>query len=164
MSREFKQKDTLALQGLVGDCVNYGFSERESLAYIRGRFGKEISARTYYKFKKKVDNGEYSKQWLNYFTKVGFVIKHQQIIDVAEMIHKDTIRDYLIEQNRREEERSDLRIRQLRFDIRENSKLLQELTLGTPIVAQIKAKIDQLQQTTTTTTTTNNAQVLHSGK
>ena len=36
-------------------------------------------------------------------------------------------------------------IRRLRYEIRENAKLLQELSLGTPIVAQLKAKIDQLE-------------------
>ena len=61
------------------------------------------------------------------------------------MIQKDTIRDYLVEQNRIGEDKNKYDIRQLRYEIRENAKLLQELSLGTPIIAQIKAKIDQLQ-------------------
>ena len=140
---QFSKKDKQAVQALINDCVNYGFSQNESLAYVKARFGKEISVGTYYKFKKNIDNGTYSQQWLNYFTRIGFVIKHQQIIEVIEMVQKDTIRDYLIEQNQTGEDRSQFNVRSLRTDIRENAKLLQELTLGTPIIAQIKAKLDQ---------------------
>jgi hypothetical protein len=140
----FREKDKPVLQQLVSDCVNYGFSEKESLAYIKARFGREISSRSYHRFKVKVESGEHANDWLNYFTKVGFVINHKQIIDVIEMIQKDIVRDYLIEQNKPNKNKYE--IRQLRFDIRDNAKLLQELALGTPIVAQIKAKIQELEK------------------
>ena len=140
----FKQKDQEALKQLVSDCVNYGFSEKESLTYIKSRFGREISPGVYYKYKKYIDSGEHANDWLNYFTKVGFVINHKQIIDTIEMLHKDTIRDYLIEQN--QPNKNKYQIRQLRLDILDISKLLQELALGTPIVAQIKAKISELEK------------------
>ena len=129
---------------LVADCVTYSFSEKEALTYIKTRLGREISADAYYRRKKQVDSGDYAKEWLSYFTKIGFVVKHKQILDVIEMIQKDTIRDYLIEQNRGIN-RNPNEIRQLRYDIRENSKLIQELSLGTPIVAQIKAKIENVE-------------------
>ena len=61
------------------------------------------------------------------------------------MVHQDTIRDYLNEQKKPFDIKDSQEIRRLRYEIRENAKLLQELSLGTPIVAQIKAKIDQLE-------------------
>ncbi len=128
---------------LVADCVNYGFSEKEALSYIKARLGKEISTDAYYSRKRQVDSGEYANQWMSYFSRVGFVVKHQQIIEVVEMVQKDTIRDYLIEQNR--ENRNLELIQKLRYDIRENAKLLQELSLGTPVIAQIKAKLEHAQ-------------------
>jgi hypothetical protein len=36
-------------------------------------------------------------------------------------------------------------IRKIRNDIRENCKLLQELSLGTPIIAQIKTRIENVE-------------------
>lgn len=142
MGGSFKANENEILSALVADCVNYGFTEKEALSYIKARLGgKEISAETYYRRKKQVDSGEYANEWLSYFTKVGFVVKHKEIIDVIEMVQKDTIRDYLILQNK--EIKDPEEIRRLRYDIRENCKLLQELSLGTPIIAQIKAKIDQ---------------------
>ena len=144
MGGSFKTKENEILMPLVADCVNYGFSEKEALEYIKARLGREISTNAYYKRKRQVDSGEHAREYLSYFTRVGFVVKHMQIFEVVEMIQKDTIRDYLIEKDKPEEIRNKNEIRQLRFEIRENSKLLQELSLGTPILAQIKAKIDQL--------------------
>ncbi|MGI9012483.1 MAG: hypothetical protein ACR2F1_15035 [Nitrososphaeraceae archaeon] len=134
------------LIALVSDCINYGFTEKEALTYIKDRLGKEISKDAYYRRKKIVDSGRYAKEYLSYFTRIGFVVKHMQIIEVIEMIQKDTIRDYLAEKDKPEEIRNKNYIRQLRYEIRENAKLLQELSLGTPIIAQIKAKLDQQQQ------------------
>ena len=145
MGGSFTVKENMVLMPLVADCINFGFNEKESLLYIKARFGKEISAETYYRRKRQVDSGQYAKEWLNYFTKIGFTVKHKQIIDTIEMVQQDTIRDYLIEQNKPHETRDKLEIRQLRYDIRENAKLIQELSLGTPIIAQIKAKIDHVE-------------------
>lgn len=145
MGGSFKAKENQVLMPLIADCVNFGFNEREALTYIKARFGKEISAETYYRRKREVDSGEYAKEWLSYFTKIGFTIKHKQILDVVEMVQNDTIRDYLIERDKPQQIRNQNEIRQLRYDIRENSKLIQELSLGTPIIAQIKAKIDNVE-------------------
>ena len=144
----FTNKENEILIALVADCVNYGFTEKEALAYIKARLGgKEISADAYYRRKKQIDSGDYASEWLNYFSKVGFVVKHKQIIDVIEMVQKDTIRDYLIIQNKPQHElKKDIdQIQRLRYDIRENAKLLQELSLGTPIIAQIKARMNNNQ-------------------
>ena len=143
MGGSFKAREIEALKTLVSDCVNYGLTEKQALMYIKARLGKEISKKTYYQRKKEVDTGESANEWLSFFTKVGFVIKHKQIIEVIETVQKDTLQDYLIEQSRNHDDKDKHEIRQLRYEIRENAKLLQELSLGTPIIAQIKAKLDQ---------------------
>jgi hypothetical protein len=143
MGGSFKANENEILTALVADCINYGFSEREALSYIKARLGgKEISAETYYRRKKNIDSGNYANEWLNYFSRVGFVVKHKQIIEVVEKMQQDTLRDYLIEQSKPYEIRNKNEVSRLRYEIRESAKLLQELSLGTPIIAQIKAKID----------------------
>ncbi len=57
------------------------------------------------------------------------------------MVQNDTIRDYL-EQNKPTHVKNQELIMKLRYEIRENVKLLQELSLGTPVIAQIKAKLE----------------------
>jgi hypothetical protein len=146
MGGSFKTKENEILKALVADCINYGFSEKEALSYIKARLGgKEISADAYYRRKKNIDSGNYAKEWLNYFSRVGFVVKHRQIIEVIEKMQQDILKDYLIEQSKPYEIRNKNEIKQLRYEIRENAKLLQELSLGTPIIAQIKAKIENVE-------------------
>lgn len=137
---KFTAQENKILTALVADTVNYSLSEKESLEYIKARFGKEISSNAYYSRKRKVDSGSYANEWLNFFSKIGFVINHKRIIDTVEMVQKDTIKDYLIMQN--SEKKDPEEIRKMRYDIRENCKLLQDLSLGTPIIAQIKTRIE----------------------
>ena len=142
----FTNKENETLTALVADCVNYGFTEKEALSYIKVRLGgKEISADAYYRRKKHVDSGDYANEWLGYFSRVGFVVKHKQIIEVVETLQQDSLKDYLIEQSKPFELRNKNEISKLRYEIRENAKLLQELSLGTPIIAQIKAKINNVE-------------------
>jgi hypothetical protein len=139
----FTNKENELLNVLVSDCVNYGLSENEALIYIKTRLGREISADAYYRRKKLVDSGAHANEWINYFSKVGFVVKHKQVIEVIEGLQQDTLKDYLIEKSKPLEIRNKNEVSKLRYEIRESAKLLQELYLGTPIIAQIKAKLDR---------------------
>lgn len=143
----FTKREEQVLMPLVADCVNFGLSEKEALNYIKIRLGREIAKDAYYRRKKKVDAGKYATEWLNYFTRVGYLITHKQILDVIDMVQKDTIRDYLIENNRMQKDPE--LIHSLRNEIRENAKLMQEVSLGTPIIAQIKAKLENAQMLST---------------
>ena len=147
----FTNKENEILNALVSDCINYGLSENEALTFIKTRLDREISSDAYYRRKKSIDSGDYAKEWINYFSKIGFVVKHKSIIEVIETMQQDTLKDYLIENNKSYELKNRNEISKLRYEIREGAKLLQELYLGTPIIAQLKAKID-------------NVQVLQSGK
>jgi hypothetical protein len=141
----FKVNENEILNSLVADCVNFGLNEKESLTYIKSRFGKEVSAETYYRRKKSINSGDYANEWINYFSKVGFVVKHKQIIEVIEKMQQDTLKDYLIENSKSYELKNKNEVSKLRYEIRESAKLLQELYLGTPIIAQIKAKIENVE-------------------
>ena len=141
----FTEQENKILLALVADTVNYGLSENESLSYIKKRFGKEISSNAYYSRKRKVDSGDYAQTWLNYFSRIGFVVKHKQIIEVIEGLQQDTLKDYLIENSKSYEIKNKNEISKLRYEIRDSAKLLQELYLGTPIIAQIKAKIEHVE-------------------
>jgi hypothetical protein len=51
----------------------------------------------------------------------------------------------LVENSKSYELKNKNEISKLRYEIRESAKLLQELYLGTPIIVQIKSKIDNAQ-------------------
>ena len=145
MGGSFKANENEMLNALVSDCINYGFSEKEALTYIKSRLGREISIETYYRRKKSIDSGKYTNEWLNHFSRIGFVVNHKSIIEVVEGLQHDTLRDYLIEQSKPFELENKNEISKLWYEIREGAKLLQEFYLGTPIIAQLKAKIDHVE-------------------
>ena len=127
------------LYQLVWDCEQYGLSEAEALVYIRMRYGKKISPRSYYDYKKEIDSGEHTFQWLNDFTRVGFVVSHQGLIENTRRILKSSNRRLLLEE--RKEHPDDHLIVKLKEDIRQSLKLLEGFNLGTPVISAIRAQL-----------------------
>jgi mevalonate kinase len=82
---------------------------------------------------------ESTELWLNHFTRVGFITHHKEQIETVRMLQRDSIEVLQIEKQR--DPRNQLLILKMREDIRENTRLLSELGVGTPIIAAIKAKM-----------------------
>jgi mevalonate kinase len=78
--------------------------------------------------------------WLNHFTRIGFVSNHKKHIEHIETILEDSLKQFFYEKNKKN--RDERKIQQLKNDIRENTKLLSELNLGTPIISAIKRKVE----------------------
>lgn len=144
MPPTFSDKDNKALTILVEDCILYGFSEKESMEYINKRFGKAISLSVYYTRKLNIEAGKQADQWLTYFTKTGFLVHHKQLLDSINMIQQDNFKRLVKELEKPYEIQDDLKILAIKRDIRENVKTLAELGTSTPIVSQVKKKIEEL--------------------
>jgi hypothetical protein len=138
------------LNSLVQDCITFGLTEPEALKYIEIRF-KTISASTYQLRKAHVLSDKSIQVWLNHYTRIGFVSSHKQHIENIQKILDDSLKQLFIEQNKtitddngvRKTNRDEFKILRLKRDIRENTQLLSELNLGTPIISAIKAKLQQ---------------------
>ena len=141
-------RDQQAISQLIVDCNMYNLNEKEALQYIKQRLGREISGRTYRRYSKNLANDETTLNWINQYTKIGFLITHKGIMDVINTLQTDILRDYLTENSKPYEEKNHLRIQLYRNSLRENSKLLAELSDGSPIIAQIKARIDKAESRT----------------
>jgi hypothetical protein len=139
------------LNELVKDCITYRLTENEALKYIEIRF-KKISISSYTSRKAHVLNDKSTNVWLNHFTRIGFVASHKIHLENIQRLQNDSLRRLFIEQNQKI--RNERLILQLKNDIRENTKLLSELSLGTPIIAEIKAKMQQLENQNVTDTKT----------
>lgn len=150
MGGKFKAHETKVLNPLVADCVYLELSERDALKYIEVRLGRKISKDAYYKRKKLVDTGEYARDWMNQFTKIGFIVSHQEQLSILQTLQKNTFRDYLDEYEKAPEKRNEAKVQQLAYQIRENVKLIEEVSLGTPVLAQLKAKLEHAESISTT--------------
>jgi hypothetical protein len=129
------------LTELVKDCITYRLDESEALQYIQIRFNQPLSIAAYKHRKSRVMAEDNTQIWLNHFTRIGFVEHHKKQIEIIEAVQKDSIRQFFIETNR--SSRDEDIIKSLKSDIRENTKLLSELGLGTPIISAIKAKMNE---------------------
>ena len=135
------------LTELIKDCITYRLEESEALQYIQIRFNNgPVSLSTYKHRKARVLAEDTTQLWLNHFTRIGFVQHHKNQIEVIEAIQKDSLRRFFIETNKAEDNRDEDLIKSLKSDIRENTKLLSELGLGTPIISAIKAKMNEESQ------------------
>jgi hypothetical protein len=84
-----------------------------------------------------------TQAWINQYVKVGFLTTYKEIFDIIDIIQKDTLRDYFTENSKTYEVKNHARIQMYRNSLRENSKLLSDLGSGSPIIAQLKARIDE---------------------
>jgi hypothetical protein len=153
MPATFSDKDNKALTILIEDTILYGFSEKESMEYINKRFGKPISLSVYYTRKRNIEAGKQADQWLTYFTKAGFLVHHKQLLDSMNFIQQDNFKRLVRELEKPYEEQNEIKILTIKREIRENIKTLAELGTSTPIVSQVKRKMEEL-----LTTTNNNAE------
>lgn len=127
---------------LVKDCITYNLDTNESLLYIETRF-KKISASTLTLRKSRVMSEGSINMALNNYTRVGYVKDHMEALEYVKMINGDSRKQLFNEMQRKP--RNEKLILQIKQDIRDNIHLLSELSLGTPIIAGIKAKIQQLE-------------------
>ncbi len=111
----FTNKENEILNALVSDCINYGLSEKEALIYIKSRLGREISADAYYRRKKNINSDKHVNEWINQFSRIGFVLKHKSIIEILEGLQHDTLKDYLIENSKSYELKNKNEIYKLRY-------------------------------------------------
>jgi hypothetical protein len=135
------RNDSRFLNELIKDCITYKLSESEAVQYIETRYGKPIAIPTYKARKARVLSDESTNIWLHNFTRIGYVKNHQHDIEVIEKLRDDSMHQLQIEISR--QSRDEYKILKLKNDIRENTQLLSELNLGTPIVSAIKAKLEQ---------------------
>jgi hypothetical protein len=89
---------------------------------------------------------ETSVLWLNEFTRIGFVIQHRRLIDNIERIYQDNLNRFFIESRKDTSIRNEDLILKLNSNIRENTTLLQNLGVGSPVIAGIKAKLQRYEE------------------
>ena len=137
---QYRQK---LLDKLITDCITYRLTEKEAHKYIEQEYGRPISSKTYFTIKSKLESQseETSLLWLNEFTRIGFVQLHKKLMDNLERIYEDNLNRFFIES--RKEPRNEELILKLNANIRENTTLLSNLSMGSPIIAAVKAKLQR---------------------
>jgi hypothetical protein len=139
------QRDRDLLTQLVLDCDTSNIHGTEALEYIKVRLGREISDRTYRRYKIKLKEGNPSQHWINHYTKIGFLIHHHQTYQMARNLLGSILRQLYEEEQRPIEEKKYDRIIKFHQEARESIRLANELAYGTPIIARIKKQLQDME-------------------
>jgi hypothetical protein len=134
---QYRQK---LLDKLITDCITYRLTEKEAHKYIEVEYGRKISSKTYFTIKSKLEAQaeETSLVWLNEFTRIGFVIQHRRLIENIERIYQDNLNRFFIESRKDPSIRNEDLILKLNANIRENTTLLQNLGVGSPVEVRLE--------------------------
>ena len=143
------QRDNRLLNELVKDCITYKLDTNEAVQYIEARYGKPVAASSYKARKARVLSDDSTNIWLNHFTRIGFLKNHQSDIETINKIRDDSMHQLQIEVSK--QDRDEYKILKLKADVRDNTQLLSELNLGTPIISAIKAKLESKNDSNTKT-------------
>lgn len=105
------------------------------------RYGKQISLAAFNKRKASFRSDSSTQLWLNDFTRVGFVKSHRQHMQRINKICDDSMHQLQLEIHK--PVRDERKILALKQDIRESTDMLIELDMGSPVIAAIKARMEQ---------------------
>ena len=136
-----KKSDNKLINELVKDCLLYRLTESEALDYIEKRYGKKIGLTSYKVRKAKLRSDVSTNIWLNHFTRIGFVQSHQGHIERINKLCDDSM--HQLEKEISKPNRNERMILQLKDSIMEATKLLVGLDMGSPIIAEIKTRLEQ---------------------
>jgi hypothetical protein len=143
-----------SLKSLVVDCITYNFTDKEALAYIENRLGRSIHYNTYKRVQREINQGLVTQEFLQQFSKVGFSIVHHELLQNSLNAYRDTNNKifYLnlfmkskkteVEYKKDRHYYDDYLIRLKQLQMQQGNEVL-KYTLGTPVIAQMKAMIRQ---------------------
>ncbi len=104
--------------------------------------GKSISQGQYYKLKRQIESDDEVQQWLSNFSRVGFVLAHKKRIDEMELLQKIAFEMLSDEQSKPDSERDKSLELQIMDAAARFNKRLTALAAGSPVLAQMRAAIE----------------------
>lgn len=137
-----KTEHSKIIDNLIVETITYRLSEVQALEYIKLQSGITISRGTYYERKKNLENDEHAREFIHYQTRLGFVLAHEKHIRSINKIMDDSIKRCDIEMNKEVDKRDEPLLIKLKDNLTRIVHLSAELNVGNPIIATMKADID----------------------
>lgn len=124
------ERDRKMFRQLVKDCMTLGLNTEESLTYIRERTGgRNLSRSKFFQMKKEITENEEEivQERLTEHTRIGFAIKHFEIMDSIEGALRILFRSLIEESMKPIEKRNLFSLSRIAKDILEYSKVIRQL-------------------------------------
>jgi len=131
--------------GLIQECIAVRLTYRESEAHIKEFTGEEISEAWWYRKKSTLMNDKSLNKYFDEQLRIGFMRDYRiRKIELESVLDKLMHRWYsLVDTHEGEPEPNIMNMRLLSNSINEISRTLREISLDNPIIAGIKAKIEE---------------------
>ena len=126
------------LNRLLQDCSTYRLTDKESQNYIEQYTKVKLHEKTINKKRKELEQDPHINQWLGHHTRIGFVKEHKKRMDEIEKVQEKLMKQFL-------QTNETQTIMELSDKIVNINKRLSELNLGSPIIAQIKQKMEVIE-------------------
>jgi hypothetical protein len=84
--------------------------------------------------------------WFSYFTRIGFLEVNKRQTEIINAILNDSVQRLYIEKQKPPQNRDENLILRIKKDIRENSGLLTDYSLGTPVLSAVKSRLEKMHQ------------------
>jgi hypothetical protein len=134
----FSADKRLLLNKLIGDCISFDLKPAEAVEYVRVELGEPLSYRSIARRKAKLLAEEKVQDWLNNFTRIGFVRLHKEQMEDLERMKRDYMKRYFEETIKRP--RNENLILKIRDDIRQTMWMMSQFSLGSPVIAALKGQ------------------------
>jgi hypothetical protein len=103
-----------------------------------------IAERTYFRGRNKLMSDKTRDTWFSHITRIEFVEIQKKLIEDLKRSYDDTMHQLFVEE--RKDPRNEGLIIRLKKDQTEAANVLSEFSLGNPIIAGIKNKLDRSDQ------------------
>ena len=133
------------LKRLLQDCSIFRLTDKESQHYIEQYTNVILHEKTINKKRKELESDPVINQWLGYQTRIGFVKEHKKRMEEIEKVQSKLMKKFL-------QTNDTQTIMELSDKIVNVNKRLSELNLGSPIIAQIKKKLEEVEYVRESTT------------
>jgi hypothetical protein len=124
------ESDRKMFRQLVKDCMDYGLNTEESIIYISERTGgRNISRSKFFQMKKEIAENEEEivQERLTEHNRIGFAVKHFEIMDSIEGARRILYRSLIEESRKPMKKRNLFSLSRIAKDILEYSKVIMQL-------------------------------------
>jgi hypothetical protein len=121
----------------------YNFGNYEiAVKYVSDRLGRSISLKTYTRTLKAIESGDFSREWFSDYAVEGYKLEHIKLMSTGYFL-RSRILNLLKEESEQKPLLRDKRLEAtLQAQLIAVSDMLNELSAGVPIVAEIDARYE----------------------
>lgn len=121
-------------------------TDEEALSYVNNRLGRAISLSTYSRYQRRIESGEFTREWFADYAIKGYALERIKLLSSAYLI-RSRVLEMMQEQKEADDWKRDRRLEvQLFGEFRETCKMIAELNASVPVIAEIDTQFENYEK------------------